>query len=211
MFNISKIKKLITKSAKINGASFPPTEDKPATDILFTIEGYIAFKISSYDTEIVAKLIEVGAMELDYSFKNKSDLSSLFNVHSYDVEPFELTKVTVTEAKKQISILQGKEYVSFIDKDFTDCFTGGNFFGQAKQRGVIFHIENDKTKGVIMPFKTDSIGVIQEIASKTTPTVTIKEGDDHFGYCSNCQRAEKIRTWHDYKFCPCCGHKIERR
>ncbi len=212
MLNVTKIKKLITKNVKINGASFPPTDDKPATDILFTIEGYVAFKISSYDTEIVAKLIEVGAMELDYSFKNKSDLTKLFDVSTYDLEPYKLTPVTLTEGKTQIAVLHGTDNATFVNKAYTDCFKDDHYYGYPKERRPVYYIENGKTTGLIMPFKVDSVGVIQDIASKTTPTVTITErdGDTSFGYCSHCHRAERLRTWDAYKYCPVCGYKVSK-
>ncbi len=210
MLNVTKIKKLITKNVRINGASFPPTEDRPGTDILFTIEGVVAFKISSYDTEIVAKLIEVGAMEPNYTFKNTSDLSSLFN--NKDTVPFDITPVVLRDDKKELCIVKNANYVSVQDKSFLDCFKDGTFVGQGQKYGtILYHIDNDRVMGIIMPVRVKNLEVFTEIADKITPTVTIKEGDDHFGYCSNCQRAEKIRTWHDYKYCPCCGHKIERR
>lgn len=67
-------------------------------------------------------------------------------------------------------------------------------------------------KGLIMPWNVDTVGVIQDIARKTAPptTVTERPSDPNFGYCSNCNRAERLRTWNDYKYCPVCGHKISK-
>ena len=210
MLNVTKIKKLITKNVRISGASFPPKEDRLITDILFTIDGVVAFKIASYDTEIVAKLIEVGAMEPNYTFKNKADLSSLFN--NKDTVPFEITPVVLRDDKKELCIVKSDKHISVQDKSFLDCFKGGAFVGQAQKYGaILYHVDNDTVIGIVMPVKVKNLEVFTDIADKITPTVTIKEDDDHFGYCSNCQRAEKIRTWRDYKYCPCCGHKIERR
>lgn len=212
MFNVAKIKKLITKRVRINGASFPAPGDIPATDILFTIEGAVAFRISSYDTEIIAKLIEVGAMDPGYKFTNQSDLTKLFDVPRNDLEPYNLTPVTLTNDKKDLAILLGKNYASFVTKAYTDCFTEDSYYGYSKERSPIYYMENDKTKGLIMPWKVDTVGVIQDIARMTAPptTVTERPSDPNFGYCSNCNRAERLRTWNDYKYCPVCGHKISK-
>lgn len=210
MLNTSKIKKLITKNARISGISFPPTEDRPSTDIVFTINGHVAFKTSSYDTEIVAKLIEVGAMEPSYTFTNTSDISSLFNAS--DTLPYTITPIVLADDKKEMCVVKSDKYVSLLDKVFVDCFKGGRLVGKAKNYDVLYHIDNEMVIGIIMPLRVSNhLEAITDIANKITPTATIKEDDDSFGHCSNCQRAEKLRTWRDYKYCPCCGYKIKRR
>lgn len=208
MFNVAKIKKLIKKTANISGISFPPTDDKPATDILFTIDGVVAFRISSYDTEIVAKLIEVGAIGLNYKFKKEFDLTKLMDTK--DLEPFTLTPIYLEDDKKTISILQGKNDVSFVYKEQVECFKEGNYFGLDKALSPIYWVENDIIKGLIMTIRGVHLDTIQDVAVKLTPTVTIEErnSDPNFGYCSNCARAERLRTWKDYKHCPVCGYKI---
>lgn len=210
MLNATKIKKLFRKGVKISGISFPPTDDKPATDILFTIDGVIAFRISSYDTELVAKLIEVEAMDLDYSFKHTFDLTKLLDVEH--TEPFTLTPVTLVDNKKPVSLLQGSNKVAFVYKEQVECFKDGSYVGFDKELSPIYWIENDIVKGLIMPIRGTNADVIQDIATRLTPTVSIKsrDGDEAFGYCSNCHRAERFRTWDSYKYCPVCGYKVSK-
>lgn len=207
MLNTSKIKKLITKNVRINGISFPPTEDKPGTDILFTIDGHVAFKTSSYDTEIVAKLIEVGAMEPNYTFTNTSDISYLFSTLA--TLPYTVTSIKLTDSKAEMCVMENEHYISLADKKFIDCFTGGTFTGKAQNYDMLYHVDNENVIGIIAPLKAGNhTKAITDIANKITAAVRINEGEDNFGHCSNCQRAEKLRTWREYNYCPCCGRKV---
>lgn len=147
MLNKKAILKLITKCTNIQGFTIAPTEKKPYTEMIVSLNT-MAFKVSEKDSEVLLKLMAVGAINRELVFANNvPDLEKLFRISDKATETIRTPVYLNTSQLYNAFIVD--THAKFYPINLIDCFEDVEYQTEPQEVSVLYVEGKDGLEGVV--------------------------------------------------------------